>query len=340
MQKYISVILIAFTLSCKPIDIPLDISLDDPAYLVTNGGDNSISVVDPVSFKEKGRVYLDAPQNTFLHHININADHSKWLMAFPEFDFSGGHGGVHTLPVKGYVMVYNRKKAAVDMLIETPFANHNAFLTKDETEIWTSLVSHDGRVMVYDAQTGELIKRIQVNPDPHEIILTRDGKYALITAEESSFLSVIDIQTKTVIKDIKVDPLPTHVWHGWHDNQIIVENIHMKSINFVDLDKMAVVDYIDLDFVPGMAGFASENELWICAEKDHKLYIYEKDQGEWVVKDVLSTGQGPHYILFHNAKAFVVNQRQNTLEVYDVASRTKIADEVVGLKPNAIVYVQ
>lgn len=314
--------------------------LEQPAILITNGGENSISVLDPIQFTERGRIYLDAPQNSFLHHIAINSDQNKLVMAFPEFDFSGGHSGVHNLDVKGNILIYDRQSERIEKIIQTPFANHNAFLTHDNREVWTTLVTHTGKILVYDAQSGELIKEIRINPDPHEILLTQDGKYAVTTSEESSFMTVVDVQTKTLYKEIKVDPLPTHVWFGKDANQIIVENGNMNAINFVDMTLLEVTDFIDLDFKPGMAGVAPNGELWVCGEYNDFVKVFKKDNEGWKETHQMNTGQGPHYILFHEGKALVLNQIQNNLEVYDLQTKNLITKVNVGLKPNAIVFLK
>ena len=329
--------LLAALLACGTDDVEISGTLQGPSVLVTNGGDNSISVIDPETMQERHRLFITAPHNTFLHHIGVSPDGQRFALAFPTYDFSGGHDGLHGLESKGYVVVYNRFTERNEMTVQVPFANHNAVFSPDGTEIWTGLVSHSGRLLVLDSQNGNLIKEIVVGPDPHEVIFA--GGYVLVTCLESSFLTVIDPVTKSLVRDIKVDPFPSNVWPGKEPHQVIVENSNQKSLNFVDLQRLQVTDHVDLPFAPGFSAFSPERDLWICAKGQDFLYVYEKNNGTWEMKARIATQRDPHYVMFLKEQVWLVNQKQNTVEIFDRKTHTKIAEIATGLKPNAIVYI-
>lgn len=245
---------------------------------------------------------------------------------------------MHNQQAGGHVAVFNRDTEQNEHTITVPFANHNAVFSPDGNEIWTGLVSHTGRVMVYNARNGSLIKEITVGADPHEVIFS--GRYVLVTCMESSFLTVIDPATKAVVRDVKVDPFPTNVWPGKNANQVIVENANQKSLNFVDLNLLQVNDHIDLPFSPGFAAFAPDGDLWICAKGENYLYVYRKNGESWEMKRQIATQNDPHHFIFLGDNLWLVNQKQNTVEIFKVGSGEKIKGISTGLKPNAIIFIQ
>lgn len=337
-MRFIYFAVFILLISCRENEAGISGSLKEPSVLVVNGGENSLSVIDPDTYEERERLFIRSPYGTFIHHIGVSPNQRRFAFAMPEYDFSGGHDGLHNLSAGGHVVVFNRDTEQNERTITVPFANHNAVFSPDGSEIWTGLVSHSGRIRVHDAFNGTLIKEITVGADPHEVIFS--GGYVLVTCLESSFLTVIDPVTKTVVRDVKVDPFPTNVWPGKNARQVIVENATQRSLNFADLNLLQVTDHIDLPFAPGFAAFAPDGDLWICAKGQNSLYVYRKTNESWEMKHRISTQNDPHHFIFLKDQVWLVNQKQNTVEIFNRASREKIKEISTGLKPNAIAFIQ
>ncbi len=336
-MRFIYPAMLLLLIACDRNEAEISGILKQPSVLVVNGGDNSLSVIDPDTYEERGRLFIDSPYNTFIHHIGVSTDQRRFAFALPEYDFSGGHDGLHNTRAGGHVVLFDRDTERNERTINVPFANHNAVFSPDGSEIWTGLVSHSGRVMVYNTSNGNLIREITVGADPHEVIFS--GRYVLVTCMESSFLTVIDPVSKNIVRDVKVDPFPTNVWPGKDSGQAIVENAHQRSLNFVDLGLLQVTDHIDLDFPPGFAAFAPDGDLWICAKGQNYLYVYRKNGESWEMKHRIATEDDPHHFIFLKDNLWLVNQKQNTVEIFNVASKEKIKGISTGLKPNAITYI-
>jgi len=324
--------------SCTKKDPFVPLLFEKGSAFIINGGENSISVIDTESFEEKGRYFFKNAGNSFGHHIYFSKDFSKLTLAFPEYDFSNGHGGLHGASVMGNIGILNISDQA-EKFIPLTFANHNAIFSPDQKEIWTSLVSHSGKVQVFDAENFTSLKEIAVGPDPTEIIFAKNGDLAVVASGETSFLTVIDTKSKEIIKEIKVDPFPTNVWPGWNQSTVLVENSNVKSLNIVNLDNLKAIDLIDFDFIPGFAIYnSSTNEMWVCAPKANKVCVYQKNQTEWLKKSEILTDIEPHQIGFlkDGKTAFIVNQKGNSVQVVDVVSKAVKKKINVGLKPNGI----
>ena len=339
-MKYSIPLIVLFLFSCKKNDIDLPVYFTRDSALVLNGGENSISVINTKNFSEKSRFLIENNGKAFAHHIYFSSDRNKLAVALPEYDFSNGHNGLHGSNVLGGIAVIDVKANKTGGIFPVSIANHNAIFSIDGKEIWTSLVSHSGKIAIYNSENYKLIKEIPVGPDPSEVIFASNGTLAFVACGETSFLTVIDTQTKEIIKEIKVDPFPTNVWPGWSQNIVFVENGNQKTINIIDLDSFKVIDYIDFDFVPGFMIFNSlTSELWVCAPGINKLKIFEKTDSVWKLKNEIETDRDPHQIGFINnlTQAIVINQKGNTAQLIDVKTLKVIKKINVGLKPNGIV---
>lgn len=321
----------------KEPDIPKVEPRDNVAYVVTGLG-KTIEVIDLASFSVVDSYDIKTSTDRFPHHIYLSGDQTKLAIANPAYDFSKGHSGLHGVNLPGGILVINAATGEMEMNIPVDFANHNATFSKDGQSLITTSFSHTGRAYIFDVKDGKKRGETILSPDPSEIIVTPNGKFAAVTSGESSFLQIIDLNSFEMVRQIKVDLAPSNVWPGY-DNIILVSNAFRKSVNFVDLDKFAVTDYIDFDFTPGYLTYnPSSKELWVCDVENEEVKIFKKDE-EWSETGSLSfEGKDPHMIKFFedNTKAILINQKSNTAIEIDVSSRAVLKEIGVGGAPNGI----
>jgi len=306
--------------------------------IIINGGNNTLDILDLKRNKIKSKIEVAKDKNSFAHHVYFSKSKKMASIALPAMDFSKGHDGMHIMNVPGKIVVLNTIDGKVKVQIDVPMANHNAIISPDEKEVWTTGMSHMGRVFVYDLETGKLKDMIVVDADPSEIIFSKNEKYALVACGESSFINIIDIGTKKIIKQIKVDPNPNNVWAGFDDN-IFVENSLRKTLNIIDLNTFKVIDFIDFDFIPGFMVYNELNrEIWICSKSDDNVYIYRKENDKWVKTSTFGSSGGPHMIAFFDDffKALLINQFENTAIIIDSKTKKEIKKITTSDKPNGI----
>ncbi|GAB3522083.1 hypothetical protein GCM10027442_46760 [Emticicia fontis] len=310
-----------------------------PAVYVVNGGSSSISVIDLRTLKVKKTIQLPV-KDRFPHHIGLSPDRKKILVATPEFDFNQSHDLLHqATDKKGGVMVLNAQTGKVLLNLSLPKPDYNAVFSNDNSEIWSAAATHAGQMHVFDANTGEQKAVFSLGSDPTEIIFSKNGDYAFVALEESSFILAIDTRLKQIKKYIKVDPFPTNVWAG-NDGNIYVENKNLKTINIVNETSLETYEFIDLKFKPGQVAYNKLlNELWICQTGEDKVACFERKNNTWVLKSTIITGQDACAIAFSGDEkmAYIVNKKDNTLSVVDATKHQKLTDIPVGALPNGVV---
>lgn len=330
-----------FLSSCKEKKV-IDtepIVTDYPKGYVVNGASNNISIIDLNELSVKNIIQM-TELGRFPHHINLSADGKKLAVALPEFDFILGHAALHNATgKKGGVVVLDTQNGNTLLKIAVPSVNFNAVFSPDGSEIWTASSTHAGEMFVYDANNGTLKSQVTLGADPSEVVFSKDGQYVFVALGESSFVYVLNAKTKLIAKTIKVDAFPTNVWAG-PDDKIYVENKVAHTINIIDSKTLTVVDYLDVVFTPGQITYNQTlNELWICQAGENKVAYFERKNNLWSLKGTIITGNDAHAVTFTKdmKRAFVVNQKGNTVSVIDAINHTKTQDISVGSQPNGIV---
>lgn len=309
-------------------------------------------MLDPANAAIKGTIALK--NVTFPHHLYMSPDAKKLALAVPGHDLSMGHsaaaqsgamggehgGGQHgSSTTTGAVLVLDATTGAMlkSRMLEAP--NHNATFSPDGREIWTALLRDEGAVLVLDAETLETKQTVAVGKVPAKVTFSPDGRYAFVANGTSDTVSIIDPNTRAVVKTIPVDREPVGAWPG-ADGLMYVDCEVAKTVKAIDPKTLEVVGSYDLKFTPGIATVppGRTDELWLT-DADAGKVVLNRTAADQRVADV-ATGAGAHAIGFtpDGKIAFVTNQLAESVTLIDTTSRTPKTSVRVGNKPNAVLF--
>ncbi len=343
-----SLIVMGVILSCSTNETQPLLNISTPSAYVINGESTTISVIDLASYNTN-TIKLSSTSNgvhsshnssddiVFPHHIYLSPDGSKLSIGVPGVDLTEGHTGTHE--TKGKILIVDAKTGQVISSTELNKTNHNSIFSPDGKELWTTSMEHDGKTLVYDAQTMVLKNSISVGSEPAEVTFSTNGKYAFTANGESNDVSVIDIQTKKVIKTIPVGTEPVGAWTGV-DGNMYVDNEMGQSVSIINVDKLEVIETVNLGFTPGYVAYnQSLNEMWVSNAGQSFVYYFIRENNKWKKSGSIQTGLDAHAIAFSKdwKTAYVTNQKNLTVSIVDAVNHKKIKDISVGQKPNGIV---
>lgn len=311
------------------------------ALFVVNGGDPSISVVDPTANSLLGTIRI--ANGEFPHHISLSPDRAFLAVAVPGMDLSGGHEGIGTGTgahgMMAAVMVLEAATGKTIAARRLDDMNHNAIFSPDGSEIWTSQMkmTGPGSVLVLDATTLETKQTIPVSEMPAEVTFDRNGTRAFVANGMSHNVTVIDVVTKAVVMTIPVCNGPVGAWTGV-DGVMYTDCEQDQTLAAIDAQSLAEVRRYALGFMPGMAATPAAGELWVTNAEQGSVVFYGTTSD--VRTGELSTGAGAHGIAFSADRqtAFVTNQGASSLSVIDVAAKTIRGTVTVGQKPNGLLF--
>lgn len=334
---------------CKKMNHDMDdnmgmnLNINYPAAFVVNGEDASVSVIDLNRNTVSETIPLmgnDGKMVMWPHHIYKSPVSNTLAIAVPGTDLSAGHTG-GMMNMSGRVLILDTQKGSTTKELELPAMNHNAVFSPDGKEIWTSQMEEEGKVLVYDAQTYNLKKVINVGMEPAEVTFSANGTKAYVANGGDDNVTVINPVTKEKVATITVGDNPVAAWIG-QDNRMYVDNEDGQSVSVIDVTSNSVVQTIALGFMPGsVAHNAFKNELWVTDPENGKVHYWTLNlaTNTWVHAGIISTGAGAHATAFSKdgETAYITNQLAKSVSVIATSSHTKTKDIPVGAKPNGII---
>lgn len=314
------------------------------AVFVVNGGDATISVVDPSTGALVGDITLVGVE--YPHHAYLDGVGARLYVAAPGVDLSGGHaggggehgghgGGEDMPPATAMVLALDAADGSLLAYRELDAPNHNAIPVPSGGEVWTSASGSPGAVIVLDAETLAENDRIAVGDDPAEITFSPDGTLAFVCNTGSGSVSVIDVGSKTVSATLPVGTTPVGAWPGG-DGNMYVDNEGSRSISVISPATMAVTQTVELDFTPAFAAVVGQ-ELWVTDTEAGRVVAFDLADLEAGPVRTIATGPGAHAIALEadGSTAFVTNQSGDSVSVVDVATGTATTIPV-GVAPNGM----
>jgi DNA-binding beta-propeller fold protein YncE len=334
-----------FLFSCKKEELVLikkvEEKIDYQFGYVVNGGSNTISIINIEKQILIDSILLAKPVSQFYaHHISISPDKNILAVAIPQANFID-HTALHSLQTssnKGGILIIDRLKKQVILEIDVPNINFDVLFSPDGTEIWTVSSIEKSEIFVYDSKTFALKKRFFVGANPSGMVFSKNGKYAFLALTHSSYVQVVDIAKKEIIKNIKVDNSPTNVWTG--EKYIYIENTDLKLINIVDSETLEGVQTINLDFNPGeIVENKALNQFWVCHTNENAMSVFENKDLKFNRINTIKLNFLPHSITFNEDKmALVVSSISNKISFIDTKSLL-IKDLQIGKSPNCLLIV-
>jgi len=187
----------------------------------------------------------------------------------------------------------------------------------------------DSGLLVVNAKTGELIKRIRVGTQAHNSIVSLDGSRLYLCS--TTMLTIFDTHNERVIRQIK-DVGEFGIFPYTMDSQQRIGYVCLgKHVGFdvVDLQSGKVLHrvYAGQEHIPhrthGVALTPDERELWISDQVGQKLFIYDATKMPPQPKAEVGLSQGGHgWVTFSLDGRYAWT---HTPDIFDVASKKLVA---------------
>lgn len=231
---------------------------------------------------------------------------------------------------------------------------HNVQISPDSKILAATLVpkadGHDdggsvhghGYILFYNAETNELISKVNVGNHPAHVVFTNDGKYVLATDSEKNNVSVIDLSTSKVIKTINTGKGP----HGFRissdSKYAYIANSEADTISVIDIPELKEIKTIQVGNNPITTAITEDNTTLLATlNSENSLAIVDLATDK-VQKIAVGEGPAQVYIQKDNKFAFVANQGtesnpSKTLSKIDISTKEVVATIEVGNGAHGIV---
>ena len=195
-----------------------------------------------------------------------------------------------------------------------------------------------GALLYFDTASLEVTRAVPVGGNPHEVVVTRDGRYAITSNSRSNTISIVDLS-----KGKEVDRLASARFqypHGMalHPNGLwlYLTNEQTRHVFTIDLEKRQIVDELST----GMGG----SHMVVLTADGARAYIANRESGTvslWKTASQKSiahaeAGSGAEGIaLSHDERwLLVANRNDNNLHLFSTTAGLSLEAEIaVGEGP-------
>lgn len=136
-------------------------------------------------------------------------------------------------------------------------------------------------VSVLDAETGEILRRIEVPGAVHHTAVSPDGRFAVATHPSGDGISVIDLATFTMTAWIPTGSMPNYAAFGADPGTVYVSNAGNGTVSEVDLVREIVRRNLVVGVAPEhMAIDAAAGTLYVADSDAGQVFEVALDSGE------------------------------------------------------------
>lgn len=316
-------------------------SVPSPALVIANGGDATLSIVDPSTLAVVETLAVETGLHP--HHLGVSPDGSRVLVTATSTDLSLGHGGAHAghgAAASTTVYLLDAAEGTLRNVIAVDATAHNAAFTPDGSTIVLAMMEH-GMVAGYDATTFTEVFSVTGFNMPLEVTPTANGDL-LVAESGAGTIATVDVAARTVTNRFDVGAVPVAAWASGGDDYFVSVEEGMRVRHLIATSDEVELDAHEMD-PQGMPGQAILNpdatELWVAVEDRGVVVVFDASTHEKLAE--IEAGSSPHGIAFDPSgeRAFVTDQGGSEVLVIDAQARTTSSIIEVGTKPNGIVWL-
>ena len=192
----------------------------------------------------------------------------------PIYEFAYKDGRLSEKPSGGLVETIDAKKVWWSGVAYLP-GKHLIYAANRGTGVGPS------NVVVFDADTRQIVTRIPVEINPYATVLSKDGRRLFVSNWASESVSVIDTRTNKVIRTLHVGMNPNDMKLA-ADGRLFVACSNDNTIHVIDTNTLEVVERLSTTLTP----FAPEGSTPDAIEIDNKrklLYVANADNNSIAV---------------------------------------------------------
>lgn len=199
--------------------------------IAANNYNNSISLIDILSFKEIDNIYIGA------HPNNISIAENMVYVTCGE---------------SNSVIVYDLSNNRINYKIPTGRFPHDIILYEEQNMIFVSNMGEES-ISVIDIEKNKEIKRISVENTPLKIAVSNDRRYLYVCMsylgyDQNGYVGIVSLDNLQLIAKIMVGYSPVDIFE--ENGYLYVSNLCEGSISIVNLHTMKEESRIEVGGMP------------------------------------------------------------------------------------------
>lgn len=228
--------------------------------------------VAPASFAADRKIYVANEDASTVSVID-----GKSLKATQSIAVGKGAHNVQISPDGTRVWVTNNgsPSAAADTAVHKgmPMAEHGAMATA-------------GEVWAIDTATDAVVAKVGVGKHPAHVVLTNDGKFALVTNGGDNTVSVVDTTTLKVAASIPTGEFPHGIRVSPDGKQAYVANLKGATVSVIDIENRKEIGQIAVGKGPAQVGFTPDGRFaFVSLSQEGRVAVIDP-KGQKVLRTI------------------------------------------------------
>ena len=295
------------------------------SVLVLNSAGDSVSLIDPKTYKETGRVFIGKGP----HHMMATPDDDALLV---------GNTSSNDL------VFLDRKNGKITKKIAMLDPYQLAFSPDKKWFVTTALRMdyvdiYNGEDVIKQQDNIKPVKRVKTGAMPSHLAFSLDSKLAYVTEQKSGKVAVIDLAAQRLVQSIEVGKEPAGIWATPDDKEIWV--------GIMGADHIAVIDRASNKVTAKVVTGKGAHNIFPRGDGKHVLISNRVANTismiDWQSKKVVDTFNVPGgpdclEIIPGTNEMWVTTRWMQTVTVVDLATKAIKARIPVGRSPHGIYY--
>ena len=204
-----------------------------------------------------------------------------------------------------------------------------------------------GELIVIDAKTGRVEKKLETGKNLHGIDLTPDGKYLYLASgdfkegEEYNYISVVETKTLKMDKEIRTNSKsPAHIDFSHDGSLAYVSNILSNDVSLINTKTNKIIATIPVGTVPNEVEPSKDDKYLFVANVADGTVSFVDILKKKTIKTI-KVGEGTHGLaLSPDGKyLYAANRSSNDLIKLNIDKAKIVAKVVTGKTANHVSFV-
>jgi len=309
--------------------------LPEQYLLVVNRSSHGVSVIS----LSTGKIIKTIPTGIGPHEISVSKDNKYAFVAN-----YGSYPKPHDKPISSKELKWiDDPQSTITKINLTDYKTltfsipeslsyHGILTNSDGSLIWIT-DENEGVVRELDGNTGNVLNEYTTMPGSHILKSTNDFSKLFVSNIESNTLSVIDLNTHSVIQiptpkgpeGMEISPDGKFLWVLCNtDNKVMIVNT--ESLEITNMFDAAGKFPVKLTFI--------NNEVWVVNVFSKNLSVFNALTTELKTQIPLETT--PLGITSNNNKVYITLPRKNMIRIYDCLTKKVVGEYSAGIEPDGL----
>lgn len=184
-------------------------------------------------------------------------------------------------------------------------------------------------INIINSQTGRIIESMKLPSNPSNMVLTKDGRYLLVSSLSSNKVFIIDTYNNSLVKDIESGKMPSEILIPDGSNKAYVSNKLSPGISVINISDMTLKKTFDTEGSSDNLAFLRNNIYYNDADSGD-VYALNTYSG---ISTYITNVKNISKINVYKDYLLILSRSKGELVIFDLKKNEEFKRIKTGAKP-------